>query len=72
MKKKILQKIADKLMKILETSLKNDDMYAFDYFYAMALQFDYICIEVFDVYLDWKKSLNKTCKVEKLVVILHH
>ena len=52
MKKRILQKIADKLIKILETYLKNGDVDTFDYFYGIALQFDYICICYFDVYLD--------------------
>lgn len=52
MKKKILQYIADKLIKILETSLKNNDVDSFDYVHAMALQFDYICIYYFDVFLD--------------------
>lgn len=69
MKKKILQKIADLIIKRLETSLIVGDNEAFDFFYSIGMQYDAFCITVFDVYLDWKKNKN-TCKLLKWLVYL--
>lgn len=52
MKKKLLQKIADLIIKRLETSLIVGDDEAFDFFYSIGMQYDAYCITVFDVYLD--------------------
>ena len=67
MKKKLLQKIADLIIKRLETSLIVGDDEAFDFFYSIGMQYDAYCITVFDVYLDWKNK--KHLQVIKMVSI---
>ena len=69
MKKKLLQKIADLIIKRLETSLIVGDDETFDFFYSIGMQYDAFCITVFDVYLDWKKKIKKHLQVIKMVSI---
>lgn len=52
MKRKILQGLADDIVKLLDTAIKKDDEKAFEYFFNFALQYEFFCFFVFGVELD--------------------
>lgn len=52
MKKKLLQKIADLIIKRLEKALIDGDYETFDFIHSMGVEFNFFCVTVFDIYLD--------------------
>ena len=52
MKQKILQGLADDIIKLLETIVEDGDEKLFEYFFNFALQYEMLCFFVFGVELE--------------------